>query len=96
MSVAVANPSTTLTKASDQEVIAFADAAIKQLESGDMVAKFQENVKQVGTWANQIDASFDRVSRSFADMVTKYGKDFPGFAAYNTEWIGYNTVSVSR
>ncbi|KAF6748029.1 hypothetical protein DFP72DRAFT_820981 [Ephemerocybe angulata] len=29
-------------------------------------------------------------------MVAKYGGDFPGIGAYNTEWIGYNTRWVSH
>ncbi|KAF5323039.1 hypothetical protein D9611_009337 [Ephemerocybe angulata] len=80
----------------DEEKIKFADEALALLADDDMAAKFQDNVKQVGVWANQIDASFDRVTRSFADMVAKYGSDFPGFAAYNTEWIGYNKKWVAH
>ncbi|RXW16928.1 hypothetical protein EST38_g8925 [Candolleomyces aberdarensis] len=73
----------------EQEKNAFADAVIEQLSDDETVRKFQEDVKQVGVWANQIDASFDKVTRKFTEMVDKYGKDFPGFSDYKNEWIGY-------
>jgi len=76
-------------KASDDEVIKFADGALALLADDSQAAIFANNVKQVGTWANQIDAAFDRVARSFDDMVDKYGRDFPGFSDYNVEWKGY-------
>ncbi|KAJ2927005.1 hypothetical protein H1R20_g10099, partial [Candolleomyces eurysporus] len=75
---------------SDDEVIQYATEITSQLEDDEMVKKFQENVKEVGTWANEVDASFDRVSRKFDDMVAEYGKDFPGFSNYNSEWKGFN------
>ncbi|KAJ2924806.1 hypothetical protein H1R20_g12280, partial [Candolleomyces eurysporus] len=85
----------------DQEKIAFANAVIEQLDDDEMVKKFQENVQQVGVWANQIDASFDKVTRKFTEMVDKYGKDFPGFSDYKNEWVGYyqrwvKLLSLSR
>lgn len=76
----------------DQEVIDFAAAASTQLNDSEMVAKFEENVREVGTRANAIDRSFDRVVRAFQDMVNRYGSDYPGFSAYLTEWRGYNQV----
>ncbi|RXW21453.1 hypothetical protein EST38_g4411 [Candolleomyces aberdarensis] len=57
----------------EQEKNAFADAVIEQLSDDETVRKFQEDVKQVGVWANQIDASFDKVTRKFTEMVDKYG-----------------------
>lgn len=78
--------------ATDQEKIAFANAAIEQLEDDEMVEKFKANVKQVGTQANAIDASFDLVTRKFNQMVNDYGKDFPGFSTYRDEWVSYNKV----
>ena len=79
----------------DQEKIAFANAVIEQLDDDEMVKKFQENVQQVGVWANQIDASFDKVTRKFTEMVDKYGKDFPGFSDYKNEWVGYYQVILT-
>ncbi|KAF8756971.1 hypothetical protein RHS01_04168 [Rhizoctonia solani] len=75
---------------SDEEIIQYATAATEQLEDSEMQKQFAENVKQAGTWANEVDEAFDKVTRSFADMNTKYGKDFPGFSNYNTEWIEFN------
>ncbi|ELU36475.1 hypothetical protein AG1IA_09497 [Rhizoctonia solani AG-1 IA] len=75
---------------SDEEVIAYATAAIEQLGDSQMQNQFAENVRQAGVWANEVDKAFDKVTRSFADMNTRYGKDFPGFGNYNTQWIEYN------
>ncbi|KAF8694672.1 hypothetical protein RHS03_08141, partial [Rhizoctonia solani] len=75
---------------SDDEFIAYATAAIEQLEDSQMQNQFAENVRQAGVWANEVDKAFDKVTRSFADMNTRHGKDFPGFGNYNTQWIEYN------
>ncbi|ELU37335.1 hypothetical protein AG1IA_08635 [Rhizoctonia solani AG-1 IA] len=79
---------------SDEEIIQYATAATEQLEDSEMQKQFAENVKQAGTWANEVDEAFDKVTRSFADMNTKYGKDFPGFSNYNAEWIEFNQVKL--
>ncbi|CCM02048.1 uncharacterized protein FIBRA_04124 [Fibroporia radiculosa] len=73
----------------EQEQIQYANAALKELDNEDQVKKFQDNVKQVGVWANQLDTAFDHVTRGFEDMVAKYGKDFPDISAYLNEWKGY-------
>jgi hypothetical protein len=74
----------------DAEVIAYCDAAIAELESTP--TDFENNVQQVGVWANDIDAAFDRTTRSFSDIVKKYGKDFPELSGFFNEWQGYNKV----
>ncbi|KAJ2918841.1 hypothetical protein MD484_g1628, partial [Candolleomyces efflorescens] len=72
----------------DAEVIAYCDAAIAELDSNP--TEFQKNVQEVGVWANEIDASFDRITRNLSDIVTKYGKDFPKLSEFSDEWTGYN------
>ena len=78
----------------DKDKIAFIKAVREQLQDGDMVQQFLANVREAGTTANEVDAAFDRVSRSFDDMVSKFGTDFPGFATFNNEWKDYNSVGV--
>ena len=80
------------TNPSDQEKADFANDALNQLSDDKMVQQFEDNVKQVGTWANQVDASFDNVTRKFNTMVETYGKDFPGFASYRDKWVDFNAV----
>lgn len=76
----------------EEEKIAYANAVSDMLDDSEMVKKFIENVNQVGVWANEIDESFDKVTRSFADMVNKYGSSLPEIKNYHSEWIGYNNV----
>ena len=80
------------TNPTDDEKTQFANAALEQLNDPTMVQKFQDNVKQVGTWANEVDAAFGNVTRKFATMVETYGKDFPDFVKFNSEWVSYNSV----
>lgn len=79
----------------EAEKIAFIDAVSDELKNDASVEKFLDNVKQAGVAANTVDASFDRVSRAFDDMVNKYGSDFPGFSDYNDQWKSYNKASSS-
>ncbi|CCM02035.1 uncharacterized protein FIBRA_04111 [Fibroporia radiculosa] len=73
----------------EQEKIKCANAALNELDDDDQVKKFQDNVKQVGVWANQLDTAFDHVTRGFENMVEKHGEDFPDISAYLHEWKGY-------
>ena len=75
----------------DEEKIEFAEGALHELRN-DPNQVFQENVKQVAVWANQVDASFNTVTRGFEDMVKQYGAQFPALAGFLSEWIGYRTV----
>ena len=70
----------------------YADAASELLDDDEMVAQFTANVEKVGTWANDVDASFDKVNRTFADMVDKYGGSFPGLSNFKNDWTGYTNV----
>ncbi|KAG9087879.1 hypothetical protein FS749_002578 [Ceratobasidium sp. UAMH 11750] len=81
---------------SDEEVIKYADDVTKQLEDGDMQKTFIENVAQVGTWANQVDEAFDRVTKSFAKLKNEIGKELPEFGGYNDQWIEYNKRWVTH
>ncbi|KAF8751746.1 hypothetical protein RHS01_08610 [Rhizoctonia solani] len=45
---------------SDEEVIAYATAAIEQLGDSQMQNQFAENVRQAGVWANEVDKAFDK------------------------------------
>jgi len=80
----------TTTGPSDDEVIEFAEGALRELRN-DPNQQFQDNVKQVAVWANQVDASFNTVTRGFEDMVSRYGQQFPQLANYLNEWKGYQT-----
>ena len=75
----------------DEERIEFLQGSIKALEEGDQ-QEFQENVKQVGVWANQVDKSFDNTTRGFEEMVALYGREFPDLAGFLSEWKTYQTV----
>jgi outer membrane murein-binding lipoprotein Lpp len=79
----------------DQEIIAYANAASEQLKDPSMKGKFEENVKQVGTWANEIDANFDIVTRKFKDMKDEFGQDFPDFPKYYDEWLVFKARWVA-
>ena len=82
-------------RASDDEVIEFANAALKLLGNPDDVAEFARNVEQAGIWANEVDAAFDRVTRGFADMTGKYGSSFPELYAFLAQWRAYERVRSS-
>ncbi|KAJ2916564.1 hypothetical protein MD484_g3871, partial [Candolleomyces efflorescens] len=84
------------TNPTDDEKTQFANAALEQLNDPTMVQKFQDNVKQVGTWANEVDAAFGNVTRKFATMVETYGKDFPDFVKFNSEWRWVTLLTTSR
>jgi hypothetical protein len=90
--IGLSHPLNMATNPSDQDKLDFANDALNQLSDDKMVQQFEDNVKQVGTWANQVDASFDNVTRKFNTMVDTYGKDFPGFASYRDKWVGFNAV----
>ena len=82
-------------RASDDEVIEFANAALKQLENPDNTAQFARNVEQAGIWANEVDAAFDRVTRGFVDMTEKYGSSFPDLYNFLQQWKAYEKVRSS-
>ena len=52
-------------------------------------SQFQENVKQVGVWANKVDVSFYKVTRSFEEMGAEYNAQFPALTEYLYEWLGF-------
>ncbi|KAJ2913939.1 hypothetical protein MD484_g6471, partial [Candolleomyces efflorescens] len=86
---------------SEDDKVAYLNAASDELENDEMVEKFKENVNQAATWANDIDASFDKVGRTFTDLVNKYGSVLPGIKDFKKEWTGYNNnwvdyLSLSR
>ena len=75
----------------DEERIHFLQGAVKKLKEGNQ-QEFQENVKQVGVWANQVDKSFNNTTRGFEEMVALYGREFPDLASFLNEWRTYQTV----
>ena len=82
-------------RASDDEAIKFANAALEQLANPDDVAQFARNVELAGIWANEVDAAFDRVTRGFADMTDKYGSSFPDLHTFLGQWRAYEKVRSS-
>jgi len=74
---------------SADESIEFARGAIEILEDPDHVRQFEQDIEEVSVAAIEIDNSFDRVGRSFQDMVNKHGHDFPELAGFKREWDGY-------
>ncbi|KAJ2912041.1 hypothetical protein MD484_g8367, partial [Candolleomyces efflorescens] len=80
---------------SQEEQDQYINGAIKSLGDPEQVVQFQQNVEEVGVWANDVDAAFDRVTRGFVDIVAKYGKDFPGLSAFLADWKTYNTRWVA-
>ena len=52
----------------------FLDDATRDLQDPEKAKAYQANIEQVGVWANEVDAAFDRVTRSLEDMVQRYGK----------------------
>ena len=79
----------------DDEATQFVNDAIEILSDSAMVAEFEKNVGDVGKWANEVDEAFDRVTRTFVDVVRDYGNDFPALSGFLTEWRGYNTVGLA-
>ena len=82
-------------RASDDEVIKFANAALEQLDNSDNVTQFARNVEQAGIWANEVDAAFDRVTRGFADMTNKYWTSFPDLFTFLGQWRAFEQVRSS-
>ncbi|KAF6744264.1 hypothetical protein DFP72DRAFT_929589 [Ephemerocybe angulata] len=75
---------------SEAESDAFVQDAIRQLSDSALVSQFEANVKQSGTWANEVDSSFARVMNNFVDIVNRYGRDFPALGGFLNEWRGLN------
>ena len=50
---------------------------------------------KVRVWANEVDASFDKVTRRFEEMGTEYRAKFPKITEYLYEWIGFKKVRSS-
>lgn len=71
----------------------FFDNATRDLQDPEKAKGYQANIEQVGVWANEVDASFDRVTRGMEDMVQRYGSKFPELAGFRDDWNGYNGVS---
>lgn len=76
----------------DDEATQFVADATALLNDPSSVSQFEDNVKEVGTWANEVDGAFDRVTRTFADIVSRYGNDFRELPRFQSEWSGYNKV----
>ncbi|KAF6744263.1 hypothetical protein DFP72DRAFT_83772 [Ephemerocybe angulata] len=74
----------------------FIQDALRQL--GDMVrvSEFEENVKQSGTWASEIDERFANVTNNFEEIVEGHGKDFLELGNYLDEWKGLNQQWVEH
>ena len=79
----------------DDEATQFVNDAIALLNDSAMVAEYEKNVGEVGTWANEVDTAFDRVTRAFVQIVDDYDKDFPALSGFLSEWRGYNSVGWS-
>jgi hypothetical protein len=79
----------------DDEATQFVNDAIEILSDSAMVAEFGKNVGEVGNWANEVDEAFDRVTRTFVQVVNDYGKDFPALSGFLSEWRDYNSVGLA-
>ena len=77
---------------SEEEKIAYANAASDMLENSKMVEEFIEHVNQFGVWASSVDESFTRITRGFGDMVSKYGSLLPDLKQVSDEWAKYASV----
>ena len=78
--------------ASEDEKIEFAEGALEELEREGATATFAENVEQAAVAADEIDAAFDKVTRTFVDMTEKYGSDFPDLYTSLDKWRGNEKV----
>ena len=72
----------------------FLENATRDLQDPEKAKAYQANIEQVGVWANEVDAAFDRVTRSLEDMVQRYGSKFPELAGFRDDWNGYNAVGL--
>ena len=70
----------------------FLENATHDLQDPEKAKAYQANIEQVGVWANEVDAAFDRVARSLEDMVQRHGSKFPELASFRDDWKGYNAV----
>ncbi|KAF7782841.1 hypothetical protein Agabi119p4_2217 [Agaricus bisporus var. burnettii] len=79
-----------LSSFSEEEIIKEQEEITKFLEEPGTVAKFSEACKNIGQTAVAIDENFRIVQKGFADIVEKYGKDFPEVGnVYVPQWNGY-------
>jgi len=81
---------------SASESIAFSRGAIKILEDPNQVRQFEQDIEEVSVSAIEIDNSFDRVSRSFQDMINSHGRDFPELTTFKGQWDGYKARWVTH
>ena len=76
----------------EEEKLAFANDALKELNSGK---DFAENVKNAGVLANEIDDAFYKVTRDFEKIVEEHKKEFPKLSQFYDQWKGYKDVRYS-
>lgn len=81
------------TRAEQDQFIA---TVIQDLNDPQKVGGFQRNIEEVGIWANEVDAAFDRVSRSMEDIFQRYGSTFPELARFRDDWNSYNRRWVTH
>lgn len=78
------------------EVNRFYSEAEKVLSNPGTVEEFTERVEHVAKWANDVDASFSRVTKTFERFANDYGSQLPEVKEYYLKWKGYNKAGLCR
>ncbi|XP_006455515.1 hypothetical protein AGABI2DRAFT_138613, partial [Agaricus bisporus var. bisporus H97] len=75
---------------SEEEQIKQQQEATKTLENPDTVKKFIQECTKAGQAAVAIDENFRKVKNGFAELVNKYGNDFPDVGGkFVPKWDGF-------
>ena len=83
-----------LVELSEEDQIKQQKELIKQLDEPDMLEKFIEECKKSGQRALAIEYDFIRVKAGLAELIRKYGKDFPTIESeYDPRWGAFIAVS---
>ena len=81
-------------KLSEEDQIKQHEELIKELNDPYTIENFIKECKKVGQTALAIDHDFVRVKVGLADLIKKYGKDFPKIESeYAPRWDAFMTMS---
>ncbi|XP_006458836.1 hypothetical protein AGABI2DRAFT_123551 [Agaricus bisporus var. bisporus H97] len=79
---------------SEEDKVKQQEEMTKHLNDPATLAKFKEACQNIGQTAVSIDNDFRVVQKGFAELVQKYGKDFPDVGQlYAPKWDGFMAVS---